>query len=151
MYHVPSLDADKSNSENPSTEEQESIRFPLTLCMEMRVMHKSESLLCPASIGDEDHITYLEVLSTVGTPGYESFFIEVAEEWAKLGGIPHWQKQWEFLQKSESIDIFAHIREMYGEKIGTFMRVRKDLGLDPNDIFMNDTMKKLFEENEEST
>jgi hypothetical protein len=118
------------------------IHFPLSLCMEMRVMQKSESLLCPASIGDETHITYIEVLSTTGTRGYEQFFTEVAMEWIKLGGIPHWHKQWEFLQ--ESFDIFSYLRNKYGKNMETFMKVHEALKVDPDGIFMNDTMKKLF-------
>ena len=130
----PSKDDDKQTKKK--------IHFPLTLCMEMRVMHKSEALLCPASIGDEDHITYLEVLSTTGVRGYEEFFTEVAMAWIDLGGIPHWQKQWEFLDKS--FDIFSYLRNKYGKNMETFMKVREALNVDPNGIFMNDTMKKLL-------
>ena len=83
-------------------------------------MHKSDSLLCPASFGDEDHITYLEVLSTTGTRGYEQLFTEVAMAWVELGGIPHWHKQWEFLQ-IESFDIFSYLHKKYGKNMETFM------------------------------
>ena len=110
--------------------------------MEMRVMQKSESLLSPASIGDEKHITYLEVLSTTGTRGYEQFFTDVAMAWIKLGGIPHWQKQWEFMQ--ESFDIISYLRKKYGKNMETFMKVHEALNVDPDGIFMNDTMRKLF-------
>ena len=134
---------EKKDDDKEATKEKK-IHFPLTLCMEMRVMHKSESLLCPASIGDEDHIAFIEVLSTTGTPGYDQFFTEVATAWLELGGIPHWQKQWEFLEKAPKVDIFSYLREKYGKNMETFMKVREALNVDPDGIFMNDTMKKLF-------
>ena len=60
----------------------------------MCVIIKSVALLSPASIGDEEHIAFIEVLSTTGTHGYEQFFTEVSMVWIKLGGVPHWQVQW---------------------------------------------------------
>ena len=131
-----------SKDDGKQATKDKKIHFPLTLCMEMRVMHKSESLLSPASIGDEEHITYLEVLSTTGVHGYEEFFTEVAMAWIDLGGIPHWQKQWEFLEKS--FDIFGYLRKKYGGNMEMFMKVREALNVDPNGIFMNETMEKLF-------
>ena len=65
--------------------------------MEMRVIKKSDALLCPASLGDEEHIAYIEVLSTVGTRGYEQFFYRCRygmdrSQWgpplAKAVGVP---------------------------------------------------------------
>ena len=111
----------------------------------MRVIKKSDALLCPASIGDEEHIAYIEVLSTSGTPGYEQFFTDVATEWVKLGGIPHWQKQWEFLNETKpDMDIFSYLRKKYGKNIERFLKVHDELKLDPDELFMNDTMKKLL-------
>ena len=126
----------------------EKIHFPLTLAMEMRVMKKSDTLLCPASIaeGGEPYIAYIEVLSVSGTPGYEQYFTDVALAWKKLGGIPHWQKQWTFLKDKdpEDPDIFGYIRKKYGENIKTFMNVRQQLNLDPKNLFMNRTMAQVF-------
>ena len=121
-------------------------RFPLTLCMEMRVIKKSESLLCPASIGKEEHVAYIEVLSAADTPGYEEYFREIAHEWKKLGGIPHWQKQWAFLDDKfcdgKKVGIFKHIQDMYGDNLTKFNDVRKKY--DPSCVFMNKTMERLF-------
>ena len=105
-------------------------------------MKKSDTLICPASLGEEEHVAYIEVLSTDGTPGYEEFFTEVAMEWVKLGGVPHWQKQWDFLQ--ENFDIFSYLRHKYGENMDKFKQVYHELNIDPSGIFMNETMKKLF-------
>ena len=113
--------------------------------MEMRVIKKSDTLLCPASLGDEENVAYVEVLSMDGTHGYKEFFTEVALEWIKLGGVPHWQKQWDFLQNVKSpVDIFTYLRGKYAKNMDTFMQVYRDLNVDPNGIFMNETMKKLL-------
>ena len=112
----------------------------------MRVLKKSDALLSPASIGDEEHVAFIEVLSTTGTRGYEQFFTEVSMEWIKLGGVPHWQKQWEFLEKqtSSNFEIFSYLRDKYGKNIETFVKVLGELKLDPDGIFMNDMMKKVL-------
>ena len=119
------------------------VHFPLSMCMEMRVIKKSDTLLCPASLGDEEHVAYIEVLSTEGTPGHEQFFTDVAVEWVKLGGVPHWQKQWDFLE--EHFDIFSYLRSKYSKNIHAFQQVYRELNIDPNGIFMNKTMEKLFQ------
>ena len=104
--------------------------------MEMRVIKKSDALLCPASLGDEEHIAYIQVLSTVGTRGYEQFFTDVGMEWIDLGGVPHWQKQWEFLNQPK-FDVFGYLQGKYAKNMGTFMKVHRQLNLDPDLIFMN--------------
>ena len=137
-----SSDSEESAKEKTKKKKEEKIRFPLTLVMEMRVMRKSDALLCPATLGEEEHIAYIEVLSTTGTQGYEQYFTDIAKAWIKLDGIPHWQKQWDFLQKD--FDIFEYLRKKYGKNMETFMKVHKELDLDPKGIFMNDLMKKLL-------
>ena len=120
------------------------IHFPLSLCMEMRVMKKSEALLCPASLGNEEHIAYIEILSTAGTPGYEQFFADVGKKWIDLGGVPHWYKMWELLNQP-NFDVYAFLRSKYGKNMKTFMRVHRQLNLDPDLIFMNKMMGKVFQ------
>ena len=105
-------------------------------------MRKSDCFLCPASIGNEEHIAYIEVLSTVGTPGYEDYFRRVATEWKNLGGIPHWHKQFMFLEPK--MGIIDHMKKTFGQdKIDKFNAVRKEL--DPDGLFLNDTMKSFLE------
>ena len=51
---------------------------------------------------------HIEVLSTVGTRGYEQFFTDVGMEWIDLGEVPKWRKQWELLNQPKlSLIIFA--------------------------------------------
>ena len=109
-------------------------------------MRKSDCFLCPATItqkSDEEHIAYIEVLSTSGTPGYEKYFEEVAEAWMKLDGVPHWHKQFTFLN-NEDRDIYKYIRDQFGDHLEKFRNVRTSLNLDPDDIFLNETMKKII-------
>ena len=118
--------------------------FPLSMCMEMRVMKKSTSLLCPASLGNEDHIAFIEVLSTADTPGYEPFYTDIAKQWMKQGGVPHWNKQWTFL--NNDLDIVKYLQEKYGTHLDTFKLVRKQLKVDPNNLFLNSTMAQVINE-----
>lgn len=106
-------------------------------------MKKSDTLLCPASLGHEEHIAYIEVLSTVGTRGYEQFFTDVGMEWIDLGGVPNWHKQWELLNQPH-FNVFGYLRKKYGKNLETFMKVHRQLNFDPNLIFMNKTMEKIF-------
>ena len=107
-------------------------------------MKKCDSLLNPASLvtePDEEHIVYIEILSMVDTPDYDKYFGDVADRWMKLGGVPHWQKQWAFLE-SQDKEIFKHLKEKYGQRLTSFETVREKF--DPSGIFMNETWRKLF-------
>ena len=106
-------------------------------------MKKSKALLCPASIGDKDYILYIEVLSTVNTPGVKSFFENISDGWKKLGGIPHWQKQWTFLDKNGSM--VNYLKEKYGENLTKFKDVRDLLNVDPNNMFVNSVYSHFLE------
>ncbi len=126
----------------------ENTHFPLTMCMEMRVVQKGSAFLCPSSIGDYTHVAYIEVLSTSGTQGYEQYFTDVAKAWIDLGGIPHWHKQWAFLKDCEignsEQTIFEYIRSKYGDNMTKFKQVRSELNLDPADRFLNSTMRDVL-------
>ena len=121
-------------------------QFPLTLCLEMRVMSRSDAFLCPASIKAlpwEDHIAYIEILGTTGTPGYGEYVKRVADAWTKLGGVPHWQKEFYNVEGIDREDLLKHMRKKYGkENINKFNNVRKRL--DENDIFLNNAMKTFL-------
>ena len=111
----------------------------MSLGIDFRVIAKSDCLLCPASVGGKSHTAYIEVLSFVGNEDYEEAFKEVAQEWMKLGGIPHWAKQWTFIP-----GIMDHIRDAYGDNLVKFAKVRKALGVDKQDMFLNKTMREVL-------
>lgn len=117
--------------------------FPLNLCMEFRVMKKSKALLCPASIGDQEHILYVEVLSIVNTPGVKDYFKAISDGWKKLGGIPHWHKQWTFLdEKGSMVD---YLKKMYGGNLTKFNQVRTAIQVDPDNMFVNSVYKHFLD------
>ena len=117
--------------------------------MDVRIISKSNTLLCPASkLGDDDkttHTAFLEILSFAGTDGYKEFFRKVGKKWMELGGVPHWCKQWTFLEKN---GIFQHVRDYYGQNLKRFKEIFTTLNSDGDgysEIFVNSTMKKLLE------
>ena len=42
--------------------------------MDIRLIKKSECLMCPATIHDYSHTAFIEVVSFHGTEGYKDFF-----------------------------------------------------------------------------
>lgn len=105
-------------------------------------MKKSKALLCPASIGDKDHILYIEVLSVVNTPGVHDYFKAIGDGWKTLGGIPHWQKQWTFLDDNGSM--INYIKMKYGENLAKFKQIRAAMAVDPDDMFVNSVYKHFM-------
>ena len=103
----------------------------------------SLSLLYPASPGIEDYTAFVAVLSTADTPGYEPFYTDIAKQWMKQGGVPHWNKQWTFL--NNDLDIVKYLQK-YGTNLDTFKLVRKQLKVDPKNLFLNSTMAQVINE-----
>ena len=118
--------------------------FPLSLFIDTRFIQHSDTLLCPAVVGQETiHSFYIQVLPgrlfySIDT--IRDYYSAIATEWFKLGGVPHWHKEWSFLP-----DVNAHLHKVYGWRLMKFEEVRKTLGVDPHDLFRNETMTKLFE------
>ena len=117
--------------------------FPLNLSMELRIMKESKALLCPASLGDEDHILYIEVLSVVNTPGSENYFKDISMKWKRQGGVPHWQKQWTFLDNN--CRMIKYLQGKYGQNLTTFKGVRQAMNVDPNNMLVNNVYKAILE------
>ena len=118
--------------------------FPLSACIDFRVIAKGNCLICPSAQGDANvtNYAYIEVLSFAGTDSYRELFKEIGEEWLKLGGLPHWAKQWTHID-----GIFDKIQEGYGENLEKFKKVFDHLGsTDPahKDIFVNSTLQKIL-------
>ncbi|KAK3099148.1 hypothetical protein FSP39_000135 [Pinctada imbricata] len=119
-------------------------KFPLNIALEMRFMGYSEACLCPANIGNPEtggtgQVFYCEVLSVSGTPGWEDFCIYVAEEWMKLGGIPHLAKEWSFIPNVEKA-----IKTKMMKGITSFTTQLSKSGADPNGMFLNSTLQRLL-------
>ena len=105
-------------------------------------MKKSEAYLCPASLGTEDHILYLEVLGLVNTVQTKKYWHEIADKWMEMGGVPHWQKQWTFLNNNGSM--IKYLAKNYGDNLTSFKRVRSQIGIDPDNLFVNHLFEQLL-------
>ena len=118
--------------------------YPLSTTLDIRIIKKSDCLLCPAVKRDVDqstHTAFVEILSFAGTQSYKEFFHEIGEKWIKLGGIPHWCKQWTFL---EDVKVFEHIHKYYGDNISKFRDLLQALNGDDR-MFVNQTMRKVLQ------
>ena len=122
--------------------------FSFSTTMELRVIAKSDCLLCPATRHPRDdapvtaHTAYLEILSFAGSENYQKFFKEVGEKWMKLGGVPHWFKQWTFLD-----NIVDHTRDNYKDNLVKFRTVFDSINNDNGSLckmFVNSTMEKIL-------
>ena len=126
--------------------------FPFSTATDMRTIAKSDCLLCPAANlpGHPDyptstHTTYIEVISYVGTENYKDIFTKIGKRWMELGGVPHWCKQWTFLQHH---GIFEHIHEYYGDNLVKFRRVLQSLSSQNSQLcklFINSTMERVLD------
>ena len=121
--------------------------------MELRVIGKSDCLISPASrLGDNDtttHTAYLEILSFTGTPNYLKFYKDVGRKWMKLGGAPHWCKEWTILEDKDNkeTDIFHHVHTFYNQNLVKYCEIfdKCCANAAKREMFMNSTMKKLLD------
>ena len=107
---------------------------------DVRFIQYSDTLLCPAIF--KEHSFYLQVIlprNRFSIPDCQHFYKAIAEKWYKLGGIPHWHKDWDYLP-----GIDDQIKKVYGWRIQKFEEIRKEV--DPGELFLNERMKKLFQE-----
>ena len=126
--------------------------FPLSTTMDMRIIAKSDCLLCPGSnlpghpnYPTSTHTAFIEILSFAGTENYKDFFTKIGKKWMELGGVPHWCKQWTFLQHH---GIFKHIHEYYGDNLVKFRQVLQSLSSENSQLcklFINSTMERVLD------
>ena len=113
-------------------------KFPSNMTVECRIFTKSDSYLSPGVFSTQYTVS-LEIQSFYKTKEIFCFYTELANDWKKLGGVPHWQKMW-----AMDSEMHVYLHEKYSDKIKKFLRVRKKLGVDPKGMFVNDTMKSVF-------
>lgn len=59
----------------------------------------------------------------------------------RLGGVPHWAKEWSFLEEE---GIFEHCRQHYGENMTKFSAILDAINGEGKEMFLNSTMKRLL-------
>ena len=118
--------------------------FPLSLFIDTRFIQHSDTLLSPAVVGQKStHSFYIMVVLLrlfYTIKESQEFYTAVADEWFKLGGAPHWHKEWSF-----QTDVEARLHEVYGGRLTKFKNIRQALDADPHNLFINSTLKKVFQ------
>ena len=121
----------------------------MSSCLDMRFFGVSHNtLLSPAIVGKTGNgsTATLEILSWKYTPESSDFFKTIAGKWKHNNEddgrpkiIPHWGKQWQLLE-----DPLSYFEEGFGENLSHFKRIRKEAGVDPNNMFVNKGLDKIF-------
>jgi hypothetical protein len=62
------------------------------------------------------------------------------ERWLSIpGSRPHWAKQYQNLP-----GIASKLRAVYGENLETFLRIRSEENVDPDNLFVNSFLEDLL-------
>lgn len=113
-------------------------QYPLNVTLNARFIHTSDCLLSPAY--GPGHTCYIEILGAGNPILWQRFSAEVALDWLTLPqALPHWAKQYRHIP-----GILDHMRAGLGSNIARFNRVKAELGVDPEGILLNDTLRELF-------
>ena len=113
-------------------------QYPFNLTLNARFIRNSNALLSPA-FGNE-HTCFIEILSYHTTPGWERFSAAVAREWMKLPGArPHWPKEFQQIP-----GIIPFIRGALGSNLSRFLAIRDELGVDPDQMFVNPYLNRVL-------
>jgi FAD/FMN-containing dehydrogenase len=113
-------------------------QYPFNVTMNVRFIKDSHCLLSPA-FGD-GHTCYIEILSQTKQEEWEAFSADIAREWLTLPhALPHWAKEFEHIPH-----VIEHIRTAMGPNIARFNRIKADLGVDPNHMFVNAMLRRIF-------
>lgn len=114
-------------------------RYPANLAMNTRLFGKNTALL-HCIPGDEHKTTCNIQITSFDNPYWEGFKDQLMAQWLALpGSRPHWAKQYQDLPQ------IAHtLRRVYGENLETFLRIRTEAGVDPDNIFVNAFLEQLL-------
>jgi hypothetical protein len=113
-------------------------QYPLNVTLNARFIDTSDCLLSPAY--GPGHTCYIEILGAGDPALWQQFSGEVALDWLTLPqAMPHWAKQYRHIP-----GILEHMRAGLGTNIARFNRVKAELGIDPQGMFLNDTLRELF-------
>lgn len=106
--------------------------YPANLAMNTRLFGKNTALLhCIA--GDAHETTCNIQITSFDNPHWEAFKDRLMQRWLAIPGArPHWAKQYQGLPGIASI-----LQDVYGENLATFLRIRDEEGIDPDNLFVN--------------
>ena len=114
-------------------------KYPANLAMNTRLSGKNTALL--HSIPGDSNETMCNIqLTSFDNEHWEEFKDCLMERWLSIpGSRPHWAKQYQDLP-----GIASKLRAVYGENLETFLRIRNEEGIDPDDIFVNPFLEGLL-------
>ena len=114
-------------------------KYPANLAMNVRLFGKSTALLHSVAGSDNESTCNIQITS-FENEHWESFKDRLMERWLSIpGSRPHWAKQYQDLP-----DIARKLREVYGENLEMFLRIREEEAVDPDNIFVNPFLKNLL-------
>lgn len=114
-------------------------RWPLNLALNARFLGNSRSLLSPCH--GRKHTCFMEIMSFRDTPGWDDFVAELGAAWLTLpGAAPHWPKEFEQIP-----GVFESIAARYGQNLRRFAQIRKDLDIDPDNLFVNRLTRRILD------
>lgn len=106
-------------------------RWPLNLALNARFLGNSRSLLSPCH--GRRHTCFVEIMSYRDTRGWDELVAELGSAWLELpGAVPHWPKEFEQIP-----GVLEKIAARYGQGLRRFAEIRRELDIDPDDVFVN--------------
>lgn len=114
-------------------------QYPLNVTLGFRFIRNSSALL--SSCRGNVHTAMIELFSYHKTPLFAEFAGEILEAW--LDELPrartHWAKAFQYLPNAPT-----RLRQAFGTQIEEFLAVRKKMGVDPYDMFVNESLAQIF-------
>jgi hypothetical protein len=113
-------------------------RYPLDLTLNIRFVGPSRALLSPAY--GPGLCCYIEALFAYRSPDWKAFTSELYSLWmSDASGLPHWAKEFEHVPGIEAMAC-----ERLGERLAKFQSALRKTGIDPNGMFVNDLVRRMF-------
>ena len=114
-------------------------QWPLNLALNARFVGSSRALLSPCH--GRKHTCFMEIMSFKDTPGWDAFVAELGAAWLELpGAAPHWAKEFEQIP-----GVFESIAARYGANLRRFAEIRRELDIDPHDLFVNRLTRQILD------
>ncbi|MFN8517297.1 MAG: D-arabinono-1,4-lactone oxidase, partial [Chloroflexia bacterium] len=114
-------------------------RYPANLAMNMRLFGPGKALLHTIPGHEGEEICNIQITS-FDNEHWEPFKDRLMARWLSIpGSRPHWAKQYQNLP-----GIAQTLRDVYGENLEQFLRLRDQEGIDPDKIFVNAFLNDLL-------
>ncbi|WP_028223603.1 FAD-binding protein [Paraburkholderia oxyphila] len=118
---------------------QKNGKYPLNSTLGFRFIKNSDATL--SSCRGNAYTCMAEIFSYHKTDEWAIFAGELVHAWMKE--LPrarlHWAKAFQYVP-----DTVAAIREAFGSQMTEFLEIRREIGVDPDDLFVNDVLAELF-------